>query len=139
MVVSNFTLSVALTGNFHAEQNLTIHHLDRSCKIHVLCVPNTQRKKFIFRILAAGLCAPYSGYLEYRHFSYLEYRHYSYLEYRHYSYNLEYSHYYYNCPERASFALLLVKLTVLMFSECCPSRINVFSSGTLISSLLLNS
>jgi hypothetical protein len=58
MVVSNFTLDVALTGNFHAEKNLTIHQLDLSCKIHILCVPIKQRKEFIFRILTAGLCAP---------------------------------------------------------------------------------
>ena len=110
----NFTLGVALTGNLHAEQNLTIYQLDRSCKIHVLCLPIKQRKKFIFLILAAGLCAPYSVYLEYRHYSY-------------------------NCSEQASFALLLVKLTILMFSECCPSRINVFSSGILIISSLFYS
>lgn len=109
--VSNFTLGVALTSNLHAEHNLTIRYLDRSCKI--LCISIKQRKKFIFRILAAGLCAPYSLYLEHRQYSY-------------------------NCPHQASFVLLLVKLTTLMFSECCSARINVFSSGTLIISRFLN-
>ena len=111
--MSNFTSGVALTSNLHAEQNLTIHQLDRTCNLHILCFPIKQRRKFIFRILTVGLCTPYSVYLEYRQYSY-------------------------NCPEQASFVLLLVKLTILMFCEYCPVRINVFSSGTVIISLLFN-
>jgi hypothetical protein len=64
MDVSYFTLVVAMTGNLHAEQNLTVHQFDRTYKIHIVCVRIKQRNKFIFRILTAGLCVPYSVYLE---------------------------------------------------------------------------
>jgi len=100
---------------FPRRAEFNIHQLDRSCKILRPLHSHQATKEIYFpNSRRRPLCALFRMFIEYRHYSY-------------------------NCPEQASFALLLVKLTVLMSSECCPSRINVFSSGTLIIYLLFNS